>query len=386
MAVRLHGIPGGRAQAAPAPAPRPRFRSPLTVGRVIYFSALLVGAGFLLHWLIVTAIFVSATGVVERDVDRLAARERGRITRIAVQVGDRVREDQPLAWLDYAPGSSGAFVSEAAARAATQNAQVRDLRERRLDVDRQLAMLRSTIGGLHAQAKGLAAERRTLAHTRDTARRLVRSGAATEGEAEQLALKLAEVDKDLATAQRQASEQERAVETLRAQAADLDRALAQAGPLAPPVADPGVVRASRDGIVAWIGHHAGEVVGPGEVVLVLADERKIRVRAFVAPKDALAFAPRRAVTIRVPTGESLRGAVGQLHLLASVASEPQAPQLGHPQSPGLPLGSAPPPVDPNAAFLLADVTLVDPPPAIVAHLVAGAPCEVRVRRPFWGAR
>src|SRR5262245_57842977 len=197
MAVPLHGIPGGRAQAAPAPAPRPRFRSPLTVGRVIYFSALLVGAGFLLHWLIVTAVFVSATGVVERDVDRLAARERGRITRLAVRVGDRVREGQPLAWLDYAPGATGGFVSEAAVRAASQNAQLRDLRERRLDLDRQMAMLRATIGGLQAQAQGLASERRTLARSRDAAQRLVRSGAATESEAAQFAVKLSEVDRNL---------------------------------------------------------------------------------------------------------------------------------------------------------------------------------------------
>ena len=386
MPVRLHGIPGGRAAPPPAPASPPRFRSPLTVGRVIYFSALLIGGGFLLHWLLVTLIFVSATGVFERNVDRLAARERGRITRVAVSVGEHVREGQPLAWLDYAPGATGAFVSEAAARAANQNAQLRDLRERRLDVDRQLAMLRGTISGLHAQAQGLSAEKRTLVHSHDTAQRLLRSGAATESEAAQLSLKLAEVDKDSAAARHQASEQERALVTLRAQAAELDRALAKAEPEAPAVADSGVISASRDGVVAWIEHHAGEVVGPGDIVLVLADDRAIRVRAFVSPKDALAFSPKRTVTIRMPTGESLRGRVEQLHLLASVATEPQAPQLGRPQNPTLPISGAPPPVDPNAAFLLAEVTVVDPPADVAARLVVGAPCEVRVPRAFWGTR
>ena len=357
MPVRLHGLPGGRAVPPPAAASPPRFRSPITVGRVIYFVALLTGGTLLLRWLVLTAIFVTATGVVERDVDRLAARERGRITRLLVQMGEHVREGQPLAWLDYS-----------------------DLRERRLDLDRQLAMLRASIAGLHAQAQGLAGEHRTLARSRDAAERLVRSGAATESEAAQLAVKLAEVDKDLAAAQRAASEQEQAAATLRAQEAELDRALAGGETNAPG----GVIRASRDGMVAWVERHAGEVVGPGDLVVVLADERKIRVRAFVAPKDALAFGPKREVTIRLPTGESLRGVVEQLHLLASVATETPAPQLGRPQNPTV--SAAPPPVDPNAAFLLADVTVVNPPSDVASRLVVGAPCEVRVPRAFWGRR
>src|SRR6478735_7736076 len=147
MAVKLHGVvrpqrddgasvtplhPPMRLPAAtPAPEAAPKkpeaFRAPWTVGRVIYFGVLATGLSAGGLWGANWARFVTATGVVERDVDRLSPRERGRITKIAVKNGDAVKSGQPLVWLDF-EGPNG-FISDAAARANAQDATLQAMRE-----------------------------------------------------------------------------------------------------------------------------------------------------------------------------------------------------------------------------------------------------------------
>src|SRR4051812_5664301 len=120
MAVKLHGVvrpqrDDGPSSVTPLPVARPatpvppptakkpdaQFRAPWTVGRVIYFGVLVTGLSAGGLWLANWARYVTATGVVERDVDRLSPRERGRITKIGVKNGDAVKAGQPLVWLDF---------------------------------------------------------------------------------------------------------------------------------------------------------------------------------------------------------------------------------------------------------------------------------------------
>jgi membrane fusion protein (multidrug efflux system) len=394
MPVKLHGViraqhsPGGATvtpirpsvPVAPPPTPAPKkpeaFKAPWTVGRVLYFIVLACGLSLGGSWVVGWLRFVSAVGVIERDVDRLAPRERGRITRVDVKNGDTVKAGQPLVWLDY-DHASGAFISDAAARANAHNSEIETMRERRQEIDRLSAQARTQMAGWQATARGLAPQRRTLGSTQLSALRLKREGAATEAEVSAVQVQLQQVEQQLATAREQARAQERVLVQLRAEADALDQTLAQKEPA--PTADEGVIAASRDGVVAWVAFHAGEVVGPDSQVLLITDDQHVRVRAFVQPKDATSLEPGKPAEVHLPSGEVLPGKVNRVGLLASVAPEPIAPSLGKPQQPTL-TAQPLPPVDPNAAFLLAEIAVDAVPPAIGARLAAGAPCEVRVKR------
>src|SRR5262249_51693390 len=153
------------------------------------------------------------------------------------------------------------------------------------------------------------------------------------------------------------------------EASELDRVLAGAPPAPDGQVDSGIIAASRDGVVAWVAFHAGEMVGPENAVVLLADSEHIRVRAFIPPKEAQALAPGRSAEIELPTGELLKGEVQKLHLLASLVPE-QAPLLGRPT--GSTLTQTPlPPVDPNGAFLIADVAVPGVGPEVASRLVVG---------------
>jgi multidrug resistance efflux pump len=401
MPVRLHGRRATAAIGAvhPAPvagapsSPPPKKRSPVTVGRAVYYVALVGGTIALAWWLVTTVLFGTASGFVQRDTYRLAPRERGRIVRVGVRVGDRVAEGDPLVWLDYAAAADeqagSAFLSDASMREAARAEQQTRLQQRRHDLERQRASLLANIASLRSKATNLAADRDQLAKWRRSAQRLLDEGAATESEVAQIALKLAAVETERFAAVAEA-------EGKRVELASVDKELGEATrllaagavPPAPVTSDPGVIGAPRAGRVAWIAHQPGEVVSPSDVVIVIIDDSDIRVRAFVAPKDARTFATGRDVTVKLPTGESLRGRVAQLYLLTSAAdptataSAPGAAMAAPPREPrptGL-FGS-----DANDAFLLADITLLDPPRELPGWPAVGAPCEVRARRVFGGA-
>lgn len=397
MAVKLHGghgahgahkatlVNGGtvtplRAGATGAPAGGKQepadFKAPWTVGRVLYFLVMVTGLTLGGKALFAWGRWVTATGVVERDVDRLAPREKGRITRVGVQAGDHVKAGQPLVWLDYS-GPDG-FISDAAQRVQQRDDTLEAMRERRREIDRLSAQAHTQLSGYASMAAGLEPQRRTLRDTQLSALRLKREGAATEAEVAQVQVQLQSVEQQISTARNQAESQGRVLAQLRSEAAALDRALKQKAP-PPKTADVGVVTASRDGVVAYVAAHAGEVVGPEDAVVLIADDAHVRVRAFVQPKDAQALVPGKAAEVKLPSGEILKAEVERVGLLASIAPQPTAPSLGKPQQPSL-TAQAAPPVDPNAAFLLADVSVLEVPAAIAPRLAAGSPCEVRVER------
>jgi multidrug resistance efflux pump len=388
MAVRLHKFPPSGPQLKLVPqgialAQPTRPKPQLTVGRVIYFASLSLVGAVALYWLVMTLVFATAVGVVDQDLDRLAPPERGRITRISVKPGQKVKAGEPLVWLDYgsAQVEGQAFVSAAAARTSTREVQLSQMRDRRKEIDRLVASTRAIIGGLYTQASGLKEQRAALVRSRDTAVRLQHQGAATQAELLQFDLRMTQLDQDRAVALREGAEQQRALEALVAEAKLLDQALAQRE--ATVGTDPGTIVASRDGTVAEVAFHVGEVVGPENAVVMLLDDESIRVRAYVAPKDAPSFAPGAAARIGLPTWESMPGQVEGLHLLATIsAPAAQVPQLSkNPGAVELPSVAAPP-VDPTAAFMLADVSVGQVPDHLAARLIVGSPCEVRVRRSY----
>jgi multidrug resistance efflux pump len=401
MAVKLHGIQEKAAeqdaadrtqsaplhivQGAPPPAklPKPKpFKSPVTVGRVIYFCLLaagIIGGGY---WLALKIWFVTAVGVVDRDMDRLAPRERGRITKVAVKDGDIVRPGQPLVWLDYSAQSSE-FVSEAEARNASKQLQKDQLEARKQDIRRQQAMARATIAALRARAQGLAAQRSTLNRSKRSAERLQKAGAATGAEVERIVLALTEVEQELNASHRQAHEEDKAVRVLDDEYRELESTRST---VAVPgnSSDPGIIAASREGIVAWVAHNAGEVVDPNEPIIVLVDRDRIRVRAYVAPEDGSSVKLGTAATILLPTGERVEGTVSKVHMLASSFTEPQTLTNAPPGE--VARGNTAPPLfgaqSNTLSFLLAEVSVLDPQSEVAKRLVMGTPCEVRVRRTY----
>jgi multidrug resistance efflux pump len=382
MPVKLHGAqrPATVTPIRPEPSgphgkKKPEaFKAPWTIGRVVYFIVLMTVLGLGGSWVVGWLRFVTATGVLERDVDRLAPREKGRISKIAVKNGDAVKQGQPLVWLDYAQG----FISDADERQHSRDVNRQAMQERRREIDRLSAQARTQLAGWQSTARGMEPQRRTLKDTQLSAVRLRAQGAATQGEVSQVALQLQQVEQQLATAREQATAQEAVLARLQNEASALDQVLA-AEPAAPPAPDVGIISASRDGVVAWVAFHAGEVVQPQDAVILLADDHHIRVRAFVQPKDAQSLEPGKGAWVLLPSGERLPARVDRLGLLASVAPPTQTPTLGKPTQPTL-TAQPLPPVDPNAAFLLADVTVLDVKPDVAARLAAGAPCEVRVER------
>jgi HlyD family secretion protein len=384
MAVRLHGrsgdAPGEAIQLAPPTSLGVHVAQPVrrrvTPGRLAYY-VVLVGGVTLLAWKALTVLlYASAAGAIERPTYRLAPRERGRISRIPVSVGQRVATGDALVWLDHAAGEDAAgspgFLSDASMRAAARLDQLHRLRQRRHELERQRAYLAAAAEGARHRARDLGAEAQRLREWHASAERLLALAAATEAEVTQVALRLATAERERASAASEASVRSAELSEVRAELVELDRSIRESATLAAAApAEAGVIRAPHPGRVAWIAHSAGEVVGPDDPVVVVIDESSFRIRAFVAPEEARSFAPGVAVRVRLPTGEGFDGRVTGLMLLASPGSQP---------------GPAPGvlrPADPAPALLIAEVALLAPSPDLPEWSPTGAPCEVRARRAFW---
>ncbi|MCS6913446.1 MAG: HlyD family efflux transporter periplasmic adaptor subunit [Myxococcales bacterium] len=344
-------------------------KAPLSVGRVLYF-ALLVGLLCLgIHWAWRQAVFVHAVGLIEQEVDRLAPREAGRIVRVAVQPGDRVHKGQPLVWLDYANGlqqqEGSGYISDQAARAGTERQRLVELERRRDEIEQRRALLRADLAALQARALGLRQQWSAVASAQEAAERLEHAGAATRAEVIRLHQQRAALEQEHAAALAESRQKQQAEQALGAEAARIDHAIATLRAAPAPAQDPGLILAPRDGVVAWVAHRAGEVVGPADAVVLLRSG-PVRVRAYIQPRDARDLAEGTAVHIELPTGERLAGRVLRQHLLATSLAEGRAPRDPAPTS--------------ESAFLLADIELLDLPAALAERLVAGTPCEVWARR------
>jgi multidrug resistance efflux pump len=368
MPVKLHGTRWGTPPPHPAAnlTSAPRHRPPLTLGRALYFlllwGGLLLGGG----WLLMHALYIRAAGVIERDVDRLAPREVGRIARVAVRPGDTVRKGQPLIYLDYA---AGGYITQESVRAGTEAQRRLQLDQRRHELRERAALHRSSIAALKARVKGLSAQRQEVARAEAQAARLVAAGAATQAEVLRLTQRIIELERQRAEAVSEATEKDRALTALRYEERRLERAQRSAALDPPRPADAGLIVAPRDGIVAWVAHREGEVVGPANVVVLLAGG-PVRVRAFVQPRDGNSVVAGRSARIELPTGESVAGVMRGPHLLASTWETEGDPW----RLPHLPTS------DSQRPLLITDVALAEAPQRMSEALAAGAPCEVWVRR------
>lgn len=323
-------------------------------------------------------VFAHATGFVEREMDRLAPQGRGRISRIDAKPGDVVKKGEALVWIDYAPDDESrgaAYLSADAARVANREVQLEQLRIRRDEVERMKAVTRGAVASARARVEGYGAELAALDRSGDTVRRLRASGAATEAEVARFNLRRAELIGVREAARLQANAEARALDALREETHQIADALEQIPAPPPPPTNTGVVVASRDGVVGWVPRHVGEVVGPNDAVVLILDRTQVKVRAYVSPRDAQNITPGRLARIDFPTGETLKGEVKQVHLLASLVPDQQP----------LPTANQPPAADPESSYLLADVSVLAVPQALADGLVVGSPVEVLVRRRIWNS-
>jgi HlyD family secretion protein len=254
------------------PSPRPfaafRFRR-MAPAAVLFALALAAGCAR------DDAGAVRASGQVEATEVRLAAKVRGVVERVTVEEGDPVTRGQVVAVLDtvdlvLAVREAAAARAQAAAQAALLEAGTRaeDLAAARAEV----AFRRSDYEGAerdHARIEALYRAQAVPAQARDDARR--------RRDMAQAALRQAQAGAERAT--RGARPEERAA--VRAALAQADAALAAAEQQRRDA----TVIAPLDGVVAEKLVEPGELVTPGDGLLVVTDLAHPWLTAFVTGED-----------------------------------------------------------------------------------------------------
>jgi HlyD family secretion protein len=215
-----------------------------------------------------------------REVD-LGFRVNGRISGIGVEEGARVKHGQLLATLET--NTLDSRIAEADARVAQAQAQLAKLRNgnRRQDIGQ-------------AQARVAAAQAAATDAERDYARRqpLLAPGAISRDVWEQTVAMRDQTRAQLAEARQALSlvrDGSRA-EDVQAGEAELQAAQAARRGAGTDLSDTRLV-ASTDGVVVTRAREPGAIVQPGEVVLTLAIDRPMRVRAYVAEPDLSRISP-----------------------------------------------------------------------------------------------
>lgn len=215
-----------------------------------------------------------------REVD-LGFRVSGRITRIAVEEGAKVKAGELLATLDTATLDSR--IAQADARVAQAEAQLAKLRNGNRSQD--IAQARARVAAAAALAQDA---------ERDYARRqpLVEPGAISRDLWEQTVAARDKARADLAQAQQALSLLVAGSrrEDVEAAAADLRSAVAARQGASTDLSDARLL-ASVDGTVVTRAREPGAIVQPGETVLTLAIVRPMRVRAYVAEPDLARISP-----------------------------------------------------------------------------------------------
>ena len=251
---------------------------------------------------IVLAAFVSRrdeallvrTAVVEQNTIRSEVSTNGKIEpvsnfeahapiamsvrRVLVKEGDTVKKNQLLVVLDDADARAQA------ARAQTQ------LRAAQADVSAtERGGNQEEVLSLEAQLVKARADRDSAQHNLDALRRLERQGAASTGEVREAENARASIDAQLTFLQQKQTKRYSSAEVARVEAQRTEARAAYAA--AQDVLSKSNVRAPFDGIVYSLPAKQGGFVAAGDLLLQVADLRKVLVRAFVDEPDVGRLAP-----------------------------------------------------------------------------------------------
>lgn len=194
------------------------------------------------------------------------------VQRVLVKEGDFVRKGQLLVELDAADARAQSARAQTQMRAAQADVSAVErggTQEEVLNLDAQLAKAR--------------ADHDTAQRNLDAMRRLQPQGAASAGEVRQAEAALVAADAQLNLLQQKQTRRYSKPEVARTEAQRTEALAAYEA--AQDVLSKSNVRAPFDGIVYALPVKPGVFVGSGELLLQMADLRKVQVRAFVDEPD-----------------------------------------------------------------------------------------------------
>jgi len=222
------------------------------------------------------------------------------VRRVLVKEGDSVKKGQLLLVLDDA---------EARAQAARAETQLKTAQ-----ADRSAAKRGGTqeeVLSLEAQLLKAGADRDSAQRNLDALTKLEQQGAASAGEAREAQNALARADAQLTFLRQKQTQRYSNAELARV---DAQRAEAQATyDAAQSVLAKSNIRAPFDGIVYSLPARQGGFVAVGDLLLQVADLRKVLVRAFVDEPDVARLAPGNPIEI---TWDAVPGRVWQATVTA----------------------------------------------------------------------
>jgi HlyD family secretion protein len=276
------------------------------------------------------------SGVVDADEVVVTPTVQARLDSLTVTEGSSVHAGDLLAVLDRS--ELAAQAAAAGASAAGMRAQVAQATVNAQEAAGEAAGAQASARARLASARAdLVRQQSQLSQVRNQATRslaLARGGAISDADLERDTVAVRVQDQVVAAAR----------ETLRAAQADVDHADAAA--LAASVARKQItstqaelrgaqadsivarvrlgyteLRAPTSGVVQVLVARRGELVGPGSPVAVIVDPDKLWVKVAAPESDAGSVAVGDSLTIRLPSGETTRGAVLSKSVVADFATQ-----------------------------------------------------------------
>jgi len=222
------------------------------------------------------------------------------IRRVLIKEGDSVKKGELLAVLDDADARAQAARAEAQLRAAQADLSAAERGGNREEVL-----------SLEAQLVKAGTDRDSAQHNLDALKKLERQGAASAGEVREAENAVARADAQLTFLRQKQAKRYSNAELARV---DAQRAEGQAAyDAAEDVLAKSNVRAPFDGIVYSLPAKQGGFVAAGDLLLQVADLRKVLVRAFIDEPDLGRLAPGNPIEI---TWDAVPGRVWQATVTA----------------------------------------------------------------------
>lgn len=273
-------------------------------GKVIYLSLLAAAVFFGGRWLIMTILFINGDGVLDARSSAISSTVIARIDRVHVKQNDSVRKGDLLVTLN----SSDIEVKVGSLKRDMEVA-VHAIAAKMTDANGQIATLTQEKTNAEADIKDLTAER-------DNAKKLVDSGALPSPDYFRVAYSLNTRmrDKDLIeikiktlAEKLQQMEKEKAsvIAAYEAEQAALRRTL-ELNSLTSP----------RDGVVSKVFMEIGEVVKPGEPILLVSDSSENYVKTFFHEANENKVHVDDTVSVTFENGEEYSGRVAQIYVAA----------------------------------------------------------------------
>jgi len=222
------------------------------------------------------------------------------VRRVLIKEGDSVKKGELLAVLDDADARAQAARAEAQLRAAQADLSAAERGGNREEVL-----------SLEAQLVKAGTDRDSAQHNLDALKKLERQGAASAGEVREAENAVARADAQLTFLRQKQTKRYSNAELARV---DAQRAEGQAAyDAAEDVLAKSNVRAPFDGIVYSLPAKQGGFVAAGDLLLQVADLRKVLVRAFIDEPDLGRLAPGNPIEI---TWDAVPGRVWQATVTA----------------------------------------------------------------------